>query len=253
MTDAELLAGAHANLAAWARVYAEHNHGRITIDAGLQMTSIPLDYPGFRSAVVVGPLHAGSMAVARSFFAEDPDAFVVFARPEDLAVLSGPGVAELFQAPQMVCTEPVDDPRPPGGATVSLSTDRDDLREYAAVAGRAFAELAFPADQTAASLDIPSLLTDERVALGVARVDGHLVAGALSVTEGDGSYVSYVAAGAEARRRGLGDAVTRLVTNAGFDRGASFASLEASPFGYDVYERMGYREIRKYHLLVVTD
>jgi predicted acetyltransferase len=70
------------------------------------------------------------------------------------------------------------------------------------------------------------------------------------VTERSGSYISFVAADKEARRRGLGDAVTRLVTRAGFDSGASMASLEASPFGYHVYERMGYREIFQYALLV---
>jgi ribosomal protein S18 acetylase RimI-like enzyme len=77
------------------------------------------------------------------------------------------------------------------------------------------------------------------------------VAGAVAVTEGAGSYISFVAADKEARRHGLGDAVTRLVTRAGFEAGASMASLEASPFGYHVYERMGYREIFKYALLVV--
>ena len=73
----------------------------------------------------------------------------------------------------------------------------------------------------------------------------------LAVTEGPGSYISFVAADREARRHGLGDAVTRLVTRAGFESGASMASLEASPFGYHVYERMGYREVFQYALLVV--
>ncbi|MEY2449900.1 MAG: hypothetical protein QOH79_3376 [Acidimicrobiaceae bacterium] len=251
MTDEPLLAEAHANLAMWARVYAEHNGARTASDAGLLLASLPFPYPGFRTALVTGDVEERSLGAARDFFAGDPEIFVFFAREQDVPLLSGPGVFELFQPPQMVCIERVAEPDS-GGADVFISTDRDDLREYAAVAGGAFADLDFPADQTTASLDRPSLVEDDRVALGVAKIDGRVVAGALSITQDGGSYISYVAANGDARRRGLGDAVTRLVTNAGFDRGARFASLEASPFGYGVYERMGYREIRKYSLLVVT-
>ena len=114
-----------------------------------------------------------------------------------------------------------------------------------------FDSLNFPADQTTASLDRPSFIDDPRVTLAVGKVGGRIVAGAIAVTEGPGSYISFVAADKEARRHGLGDAVTRLVTRSGFDAGASMASLEASPFGYHVYERMGFREIFQYALLVV--
>lgn len=252
MTGVDLLEVAHGNLALWARVYAEHNGARTATDAGLLLASLPFRYPGFRSGMVVGPIDAGSVPAARAFFADDPDAFVLFAREEDLPTLEGPGVAELFRPPQMVCTERVDEPAPDADTTLRLATHPDDVRAYAEVAGQAFTELSFPADETTASLNRPSLLDDERVAIGIAERNGRVMAGAMSVTEGDGSYISYVAATAEARRHGLGDAVTRLVTNTGFDRGATVASLEASHFGYRVYERMGYREIRQYRLLVVT-
>jgi ribosomal protein S18 acetylase RimI-like enzyme len=251
MTDDELLAGAHANLAMWGRVFAEHNDGRTGTEAGLFMSSAPFEYAGFRTALVVGQIEPDAIARARAFFARDPEAFVIMARAKDVAHLRGDGVIELFQPPQMACTERVAEPTVTDDVTLSISTDRDDLRGYAVVTGAAFAELNFPAEQTTASLDRPSLLDDQRVALGVAKIDGRVVAGAITVTENGGSYVSFVAADAAARKRGLGDAVTRLVTNAGFDRGARFASLEASPFGYGVYERMGFREIRKYALLVV--
>ena len=249
--DDELRVRAHDNLALWSRVYGEHNRARMATVEGLLLSSIAFQYAGFRTAIPVGPTRRESIAAARAFFADDPEAFVIYARPDIDTELTGNGVIELFRAPQMVCTEP---PAPPSVGTdveVALTRDHHDLHDYAVVAGRAFADLNFPADQTTASLDRPSFVDDPRVTLAVARVNGRIVAGAVAVTEGAGTYISFVAADKEARRRGLGDAVTRLVTRSGFDAGASMASLEASPFGYHVYERMGFREIFKYALLVV--
>lgn len=239
----------HDNLVLWNRVYAEHNDARTATDAGLFMVSVPFEYAGFRTAVPVGPTSAASVAAARHFFASDPPAFVIFARP-GVDDLIGDGIVELFQPPQMVCRDRVDERVPRGGAEVRIAENADDLHGYAVVAGTAFADLNFPAEQVTASLDRRSMLDDPRIAVAVAVVDGRIAAGAMSVTEGDGCYVSYVAADADARRHGLGDAVTRAVTNAGFDKGATFASLEASPFGYGVYERMGYVETARYALLV---
>ena len=49
-----------------------------------------------------------------------------------------------------------------------------------------------------------------------------------------------------ARGRGLGDLVTRVVTQRAFDLGAAFVSLQASEMGEPVYRRMGYREVHRY-------
>ena len=207
--DDALRRQAHDNLLLWNRVYGEHNRARTATVEGLLLSSIAFPYAGFRSAVPVGATRRESIDAARAFFADDPDAFVVYARPDVDTELAGKGVIELFRAPQMVCTEPPAAPAVGSDVEVVLTRDHDDLHDYA------------------------------------------VVAGAIAVTEGPGSYISFVAADKEARRHGLGDAVTRLVTRSGFDAGASMASLEASPFGYHVYERMGFREIFQYALLVV--
>ena len=49
-----------------------------------------------------------------------------------------------------------------------------------------------------------------------------------------------------ARGRGLVELVTRAVTNLGFDGGAPFVMLQASPMGAAVYRRMGYRGLCRY-------
>lgn len=251
-TDDTLRTHAHDNLILWSEVYGEHNRARMATVDGLLLSSITFQYAGFRTAIPVGPTRRASIDAARTFFEGDPEAFVIYARPEVDTELTGAGVTELFRAAQMVCTTPPAPPSVGPDVEVALTRDHGDLHDYAVVAGNAFADLNFPADQTQASLDHPSLIDDPRVTLAVAKIDGTLVAGALAVTRGPGTYISFVAADKDIRRRGLGDAVTRAVTRAGFEAGSTMASLEASPFGYHVYERMGYREIYQYALLVVT-
>jgi hypothetical protein len=45
-----------------------------------------------------------------------------------------------------------------------------------------------------------------------------------------------------ARGRGIAEAVTRHVTNLGFDLGAADVQLQASPMGEPIYRRMGYED-----------
>jgi ribosomal protein S18 acetylase RimI-like enzyme len=60
------------------------------------------------------------------------------------------------------------------------------------------------------------------------------------------ALVGFVGTRVTARGRGLGEAVTRAVTNTGFDMGARLASLQASPEGDAIYRRLGYVEVSRY-------
>ena len=76
------------------------------------------------------------------------------------------------------------------------------------------------------------------------------MAGALVLLVGGHGYVGWVSTLAEGRGHGLGDAVTRRVTNEAFARGAGTVTLEASPFGEAIYRRMGYRDLYRYRMLI---
>jgi ribosomal protein S18 acetylase RimI-like enzyme len=52
-----------------------------------------------------------------------------------------------------------------------------------------------------------------------------------------------------ARGRGLAELCTRAAGNAGFDRGARIAALQASVMGEPLYRRMGYVEVTRYPLM----
>jgi GNAT superfamily N-acetyltransferase len=52
------------------------------------------------------------------------------------------------------------------------------------------------------------------------------------------------------RRRGLGELVTRVVTNWAFDEGATLVTLQASPMGRPIYERMGFETVSSERLFI---
>jgi len=55
--------------------------------------------------------------------------------------------------------------------------------------------------------------------------------------------VFYVGTVEHARRRGLGDALTRIAARAGFAMGARAAWLGASEMGAELYRRIGFSEL----------
>ena len=90
--------------------------------------------------------------------------------------------------------------------------------------------------------DPPAVVSDGCAAF-LATVDGRDAACAWVGVAGGGATVGLVGTLPEYRRRGLGDLVTRAATNAGFEMGARFVSLQASPSGEPVYRAMGYETI----------
>jgi hypothetical protein len=154
----------------------------------------------------------------------------------------------------MVCEHPLEARDPPAGVTVRLASTAEDVSAYARIAGEAFTHLALPAEITAATIDNPSVMLGSEVVIALADLDGEPVAGACVVMVGPGpiqnGYVGWVSCLDQARGIGLGDVVTRRVTNEAFALGASIVSLEASHFGEHTYARMGYRELYRYRLMI---
>jgi hypothetical protein len=133
---------------------------------------------------------------------------------------------------------------PPPSSVDAALVRPEEFGDWAQVLASSYAELGLPPKVT------PLLLGDaERTlptgAFAIARVGGVPAAAAVAITDprsGVGGLY-WVGTTPEARRRGAGDAVTRLVTNASFDAGASVVTLQASAAGAPVYARMGYREV----------
>ncbi len=152
----------------------------------------------------------------------------------------------------MVCTAALEPREPPAGVTVRFAETAADALAYARIAGEAFAHLLIDADVTRTTLERPDVLLADDCIVSLAEIDGEPVAGALVTLFGPEpiAYVSWVACADAARGRGLGDTVTRALTNEAFARGAQLCTLEASSFGEHTYARMGYREIYRYNTLI---
>ena len=96
----------------------------------------------------------------------------------------------------------------------------------------------------------PALLRMPEWSGYVGYLDGTPVATAqLVVSDGVGGLY-YVGTAETHRKRGFGERITRAAIAAGAEQGCDMFSLQASPLGRPVYERIGFRQVAEYHTYV---
>jgi ribosomal protein S18 acetylase RimI-like enzyme len=86
-------------------------------------------------------------------------------------------------------------------------------------------------------------IDDPRVRTHGLRVDGEWACVAVTVRLGDDASVQYVATEAAFRRRGLASRLLRAALGEARADGLQTATLQASPDGRGVYERLGFRTV----------
>lgn len=86
-------------------------------------------------------------------------------------------------------------------------------------------------------------IVDTRVRTHGLRVDGEWACVVLTLRHGDDVSVQYVATDARFRRRGLAAQVVGAALTEARDDGVRTATLQASPDGFGVYERLGFRTV----------
>jgi ribosomal protein S18 acetylase RimI-like enzyme len=258
MSDLEVQA--HANLVEFVRFLGRLDGDASVLDEpGIFAIRGGVDFPSTRIAI-----RQADAQLAPEVFADRASDFLfaaggktacVYVRTDDRALhdeMTEHGFVEYSTSPEMVCDARLEARPLPEGVQVRLASTAADVAAYAAIAGHAFRHLQFPEEITRNAVDNPGVMLDSAVAIALADLDGRPVAGACSLLVGDepNGYVGWVACHDDARGRGLGDVVTRAVTNEAFDRGARIVTLEASPFGEHTYARMGYRELYRYGVLI---
>ena len=92
----------------------------------------------------------------------------------------------------------------------------------------------------------PSFAADPDVQLFVGRLDKEPVATSIAIRSGDASGVYNVGTLPEARRRGVGSAVTWAAVKAGRSWGCDTIVLQSSVMGLSIYEAMGFRTVAPY-------
>jgi hypothetical protein len=159
------------------------------------------------------------------------------------------GLLEVNSAPEMVCRSRLDDRPVPDGVELRWVRDEEGVRDFIAVNREAYGSLGMPAEVLPAMITPSMMCTDRHVQTVVAYVDGRPMAAAQTLLSHGIAGVYWVGTIEAARGKGLGETVTRAVTNRAFDLGAAANTLQASSMGEPIYLRMGYETLYRYRTL----
>ncbi len=206
-------------------------------------------FPGaFRNCVVrvdAGVPAAEVLQRAQAFFTQRKRGYTLLARASRdadlIATLQAAGMTPLADSPCMLIEQAVEEPTVPAGIRIERMTELRHVQDAVAINAEAYEALKLPAAETRVFFGRPQEVLSPRIVGFVAYRDGVPVSTALTLLSGEGAGVYWVGTAAAARRSGLGELCTRLATNAGFAAGARVVTLQASPFGEPIYQRLGYR------------
>jgi ribosomal protein S18 acetylase RimI-like enzyme len=219
--------------------------GRIVEDDGVLLVSGPSAYLRVAMRTDAGIAGADLVARATAFFVAEPAGFIVLVRRPDDADVDTAAAAAGFTAGWTERPMAIRSP-PAAGATpseveVRVVADAAGVADYGRV-------VALANDDPGERERAPLLFHDDtilapHIAAFVAYRGDEPVACAMTLVSHRVAGVFYVATVEHARRRGLGDALTRMAARAGFELGAGAAWLGASQMGAGLYRRIGFEDL----------
>lgn len=190
---------------------------------------------------------------ARGFFGARGRGFAVWARAdgeEDLdliAALERAGLQRVFAMPEMVLDRRPAACPPHDGVELRRVASPEDAENFWQVAADAYATNGFP-EEVFRHYDRHDGLWADGVAAFLALLDGRPAGIAMTIVTNGVAGIYWVGTAQDARGRGLGPVVTTAAVEAGFDFGTDLISLQASPLGRPIYERMGFEATYDYAL-----
>jgi ribosomal protein S18 acetylase RimI-like enzyme len=233
--------------------------GELCESDGVLLCAASVDFPVLMNVVWrLEPSVGAADLVARSdaWFAAKHRGYSLnvrdgWAEDDDLrAAAEAAGLVSVLNAPEMVCRDRLDDHPVPNGSELRWVEDEVTFRDFIAVSDGAYSSIGLPAGLVSDAFTDPAALLEPYVHSVVAYADGQPAAAAQVILSHGISGVYWVGTVESARGRGLGEAVTRAVTNRAFDEGAAVVTLQASPMGEPIYLRMGYESLYRYSTLV---
>jgi len=192
---------------------------------------------------------------AQSFFDARGRGFSVWMRagvPDDDDVAEAAqaaGLNSVFEMPEMVLEKRAEERPLPPGVELRRVESAADADRFWQIATSAYSDNGFPPEIFSYYEDHAGLVADN-AATFLAELEGKPVGIAMTIVSHGVAGVYWVGTLAEARGRGIGEAVTTAAVNAGLDLGGEIVSLQASPMGEPVYRRMGFETIYRYRLLM---
>jgi hypothetical protein len=185
------------------------------------------------------------VARAKKFFRDKNRGFSMLvraSRDQDLEeVAKEEGFVQRSEAPCMLTDAPVSIPALRDDIRIEKFAEDRHIRDATMINAEAYQALGLPATETHAMFaDFARIAARDLIGC-VAYRGQRPLATAMAIKSPDCAGVYWVGTAIKAQRMGLASVCTALVTNAGFSEGASVATLQASPFGEPVYQRLGYR------------
>ncbi len=123
-----------------------------------------------------------------------------------------------------------------------VGTERD-VRSFREVLASGFADDEDERGMVRAMFASPATLEPPGVRGILAAADGEVVGAGAVYRSGEIAVVGWITVVESHRGRGLGTEITATLANAAFADGAAGVALQASPMGFAVYERMGFRAV----------
>jgi ribosomal protein S18 acetylase RimI-like enzyme len=216
--------------------------GLIHEEDSLLFVAGPSSY--LRVAIRLDEVVDGAEAVrrAREFFAASEGDHIVLAREPADADLAGAalgaGYTPAWTERPMALHDPPEPSRLAADIDVRAVASTEQVLDYGRVVADANDD---PGERERAGLLFHGqTILAPHIKAFVAYVDGAPVSCAMTLVSHGVAGVFYVATVENARRRGLGDALTRMAARAGFSLGARAAWLGASEMGAELYRRIGF-------------
>lgn len=160
------------------------------------------------------------------------------------------GLLNIGAAPGMVCDAPLPEPPPDPRLTLERIDAPDMLARWSELQASAYATLGFPGRVVAELTACPERMLGPHALFVLGRYDGALAAGGFALFSHGIAGLYWIGVHPDLRRRGIGEAVTRWLSNAAFERGARAVVLQASGPGLSVYKALGFRQVTTYPCFV---
>lgn len=207
------------------------------------VTGLPL--PMFNGCIVTDPDRASGIGSALTWLAGLGVPYTLWAPgpvSAEIAALAGQHglAAEPQPLPGMKLGPVPSSPALPPGLVIE-AVDSSSTADFAEVV-----EALGLGEETAALLTSPSFTGRPDVDLFVGYVDGAPVGTSVAVSSARTGGVVNVLTLEEARRRGVGTALTWAAAQAGVARGHDTVVLQATPMGLPVYQTMGFEVLVEY-------
>jgi hypothetical protein len=244
--DRTVVARALENALERRRRSARAGDGRVLVEGdGLLLIASP-DMPWISGARLVrAPADpAATIARVRAFFARHDLTDWDLTAADEVADAVGPaleaaGFIRAERRPGMLLSPLGGAPTSVPGLEIRAVAGGAGLADFIATSAAGFESEA----ELYARLYTPALVADPDLTLYVGFLDGAPVATAVRGTSFRIAGIGGVSTVPAARRRGIGAAITWRAALDGLAEGCIASFLEATPMGYRVYERMGYRHV----------